>query len=243
MTITDYTFYHYDSSALSQASRLVVDLARVPYTPVQVDLLDKPEYFAKEVNPEGKVPVLKLGRPEDKEAICLPESWAIARYVADVSGKLLPQDPLKRARVGVLKARFDEKLHKLFYAFYFAKNGAEKEKVTQEVRDGLAHIEGLVKDQSPNGPYFLGEELSLADPTITPLLACLFACSSPVLGVDIHQDQYPRLKSWIQAMKSLPEWSKAISDDATFIKNMSVLVKTFGDLSSQNEAQESSIKA
>ncbi|KAI9228885.1 MAG: glutathione S-transferase [Piptocephalis tieghemiana] len=235
MTITDYTLYHYDNSPLSQASRLTVDTARIPYTPVQVDLHDKPEYFAKEVNPEGKVPVLKLGRPEDKEAICLPESWAIARYVADVSGKLLPQDPLKRARIEILKARFEEKLYKPLYSFYSTFGSVERKKKIQEIREGLAHIEGLVKDQSPNGPYFLGEELSLADTMVTPPLASAFAYLSSALGSDLDLDQYPRLKAWVQTMKSLPEWSKVVSDDATFIKNTSAYVDYLEMVSRQTQ--------
>jgi hypothetical protein len=52
--------------------------------------------YTTKVNPAGKVPVLQVG--SDEEGTKIPESHVILELVSDLfPGKLLPEDPLKRA--------------------------------------------------------------------------------------------------------------------------------------------------
>ncbi|RKP14489.1 glutathione S-transferase [Piptocephalis cylindrospora] len=237
MTISQYTLYSYSTSPLSQAIHLTLELSKLPYRTVQIDLKDKPEWFVKEVSSEGKVPVLKLGKHEDQQAICLPESKAIARYIADVSGKLIPQDPLERAQIEVFGLRYAEKVMKNTYVFFAGAGNEEKEKATQGFKEGLAHIEGLLQNQSSKGPYFLGEELSLADTMAAPHLAINLAIMGPIHKVEIQMDKYPRISTWIQAMRNVPGWSTAVTDDATTIKNITAIMQA------RREANQAPTKA
>lgn len=52
--------------------------------------------YAEKINPASKVPVLAVGSGDD--AVKIPESHVLLELVSDLfPGKLLPEDPLKRA--------------------------------------------------------------------------------------------------------------------------------------------------
>ncbi len=71
------------------------------YDVFTVDIL-KGEQFNEDfikINPNSKIPaIIDLDGP-DGQAISIMESGAILLYLADKSGKLIPQDPVKRGEV------------------------------------------------------------------------------------------------------------------------------------------------
>ena len=64
---------------------------------IDIDLADKPDWFAK-ISPLGKVPLLLVAG--DDGEVALFESNVICEYIEDTQGgaKLHPQDPLTRAQ-------------------------------------------------------------------------------------------------------------------------------------------------
>jgi glutathione S-transferase len=69
----------------------------VPFERVVIDLVDKPDWFVK-ISPLGKVPLLRVPRPEGGESI-LFESNVICEYIEETQPgpRLHPEDALQRA--------------------------------------------------------------------------------------------------------------------------------------------------
>ncbi|CAF2035355.1 unnamed protein product [Rotaria magnacalcarata] len=110
----------------------------------------------------GQVPILEL-----EDGTQLPQSFAIARYVAHESG-LAGKNNLESAKIdAVVDTQFD--MNEMFLnRVIFEKNG---EKKVQELEKFLAndlfiHVEKLMKLKkvySTNANYFVGDHLSWAD--------------------------------------------------------------------------------
>lgn len=76
-------------------------------TLIEIDLQNKPSWYASTVNPASKVPVLRLGKHEDSSAPTIPESHVLLELVSDLyPGKLLPNDPWARAEARYFIQRF-----------------------------------------------------------------------------------------------------------------------------------------
>jgi len=92
------TLYDYWRSSASYRVRLALNLLRLPYTAIPVNLLEgaqkAPENLAR--NPQGLVPTL------DIDGMLLTQSLAIIEYLNDTHGGLLPDDAPGRARVRAL---------------------------------------------------------------------------------------------------------------------------------------------
>ena len=71
---------------------------QAPHTHIEIDLKNKPDWYASRVNPASKVPVLQLGADDAKGTVKVPESHVILELVSDLyPGQLLPSDPVLRA--------------------------------------------------------------------------------------------------------------------------------------------------
>ena len=92
------TLFDYWRSSTSYRVRLALNLLRLPYTAVPVNLLEgaqkTPENLAR--NPQGLVPTLEI------DGMLLTQSLAIIEYLNDTHGGLLPDDAPGRARVRAL---------------------------------------------------------------------------------------------------------------------------------------------
>jgi glutathione S-transferase len=105
----------------------LIDAARCPYCArvritlaekglevetVEVDLSDRPQWLIELNPPNGRVPVLDDG-------FVLPESEVIMAYLEDRHPqiRLLPSDPVERARALLLVYRFDDYLGREYYAY------------------------------------------------------------------------------------------------------------------------------
>ncbi len=76
-------------------------------TLIEIDLQNKPSWYASTVNPASKVPVLRLGKHDDSAAPTVPESHVLLELVSDLHpGKLLPSDPWARAEARYFIQRF-----------------------------------------------------------------------------------------------------------------------------------------
>lgn len=78
-------------------AHLVLDAKNIPYHTINIDLIQKPDWFF-DANPIGKVPALQL--INEPGAPILSESLIIMEYLEEKypEPKLLPSDPLQRAQ-------------------------------------------------------------------------------------------------------------------------------------------------
>jgi len=148
----------------SQRCRLVLFEKGMDFEIRDVDLFNKPEDISV-MNPYGQVPILV------ERDLILYESNIINEYIDErfPHPQLMPADPLQRARARLMLFNFEKEL---FIHVHTLENDKgpnavkAQEKARQEIRDRLTQLAPLfVKNK-----YMLGDEFSMLDVAIVPLL-------------------------------------------------------------------------
>lgn len=184
-------------SVYTRIVRLVLEACAIPYDLEEVDIFAKdnlpPDYLQR--HPFSKIPALQHGE------LRLFETDAIAQYLIEIfDGRaLLPADPTPRARCLQLMRIADNYAYpRLVWGVFVA----EQEQKTKLQGDALleAHhvlrvLEGLLE-----GPCFMGDDPTLADFWIVPMIAYLRQAPS---GPELMSD-CPKLKAWFDGLAQHP---------------------------------------
>lgn len=163
---------YYSPGSCSLAPHIVIEETGATYESVQIALA-KGEHMAESfgvINPRRKVPVLELDNGQT-----LTEAHAIMAYLADThpDAKLIPSDPLGRARAHEWMSWLASTVHVTFATFFrperFLGEGQEKEPMQAAARgryDALMReIDGLL----PKDGFALGD-FSVVDAHLTVFL-------------------------------------------------------------------------
>lgn len=144
----------------SQRCRFVLFEKGMDFEIRDVDLFNKPEDI-NVMNPYGQVPILV------ERDLVLYESNIINEYIDDrfPHPQLMPADPVMRARARLFLFRFEQEL---FNHVQTLESGTQKaqEKARLYIRENLIQIAPIFVKQK----YMLGEEFSMLDVAIAPLL-------------------------------------------------------------------------
>lgn len=144
----------------SHRTRIVLFEKDVECQIIHVDLAKRPAELA-DLNPYNQVPTMV-----DRDLV-LYESLIINEYLDErlPHPPLMPVDPVTRARARLMLLRFDRDWYNLLAQLEGEeKKGSPKARVV--IRDGLTAISPAFRDQT----YALGEEFSLVDCSLAPLL-------------------------------------------------------------------------
>jgi RNA polymerase-associated protein len=154
------TLYSGTSCPFSQRCRIVLYEKGMDFQIIDVDLFNKPEDIAV-MNPYNQVPVLV------ERDLILYESNIINEYIDDrfPHPQLMPADPVMRARARLILFRFEQELFN-HVGMLERNNQKVADKVRAAVRDNLTQIAPVFTKQK----YMLGEEFSMLDVAIAPLL-------------------------------------------------------------------------
>jgi maleylpyruvate isomerase len=159
------------------------------------------------INPQGLVPAL-----ESDAGDVLIQSLAIIEWLDETRPQppLLPQDPLRRAKVRAFAQALACDTHPVQNLKVLARLrelGLPDDKVTEWAawanREGLTACEKLVANEA--GPFCFGEAPSLADLCLVPQLA-----NARRFGVDVSV--FPRLLKAEAAAKAMPAFADAAPD-------------------------------
>lgn len=147
----------------SQRCRFVLFEKGMDFEVRDIDLYNKPEDISV-MNPYGQVPILV-----ERELI-LYESNIINEYIDErfPHPQLMPADPTMRARTRLFLFNFEREL---FSQVAILENRNEtdtkvQDKARQKIRDGLAQLAPILTKNK----YLLGEEFSMLDVALAPLL-------------------------------------------------------------------------
>ena len=154
------TLYSGTTCPFSQRCRNVLYEKGMDFQIVDVDLHNKPEDLAV-MNPYNQVPVLV------ERDLILYESNIINEYIDDrfPHPQLMPADPVMRARARLFLFRFE---NEMFTHVETLEKGNQRsgDKARAAIRDNLAQIAPVFTKQK----YMLGDEFSMLDVAIVPLL-------------------------------------------------------------------------
>ena len=140
--------------------RSVITLLKkdVDFKITYIDLANKPDWFLA-LSPLGKVPVLRV----DDDVLF--ESAVINEYLDEITpGSLLPQEPLPKAKARAWIEYSSQQLMNQ-YQLTMAKTEADFKEKSNNVSVGLQRLEAVIQ-----GSYFNGDDFSLVDSALAPLL-------------------------------------------------------------------------
>ena len=154
------TLYSGTTDPFSQRCRIVLHEKGMDFQIIDVDLDHKPEDLAV-MNPYNQVPVLV------ERDLVLHESNIINEYIDErfPHPQLMPADPVMRARARLFLHRFEKELFVHIDALESG-NQKQSDKARGLVRDALMQIAPVFAKHK----HMLGEDYSMLDVAITPLL-------------------------------------------------------------------------
>ncbi|EMD34653.1 hypothetical protein CERSUDRAFT_86064 [Gelatoporia subvermispora B] len=221
---------------------LALEEAKAKYTRYEIDLTNKPVWYAPEVNPASKVPAIAYGGPlvpadqPSPESVKIAESLVLLEFVADLfpEAHLLPSNPVLRAKARFFIDAISTKVTGTWYSF-FRKGGSPDEFFT-----GLEVIQALLP---PSG--FAVGEYSIADAAIAPFLARAWVNLENDTGAwkegdgatvlaTLQSARFARLNQYIQDLEARPNF-KATFDKEYIAESFK---RRFGNLRAQAQNQQ-----
>ena len=177
----------------------------VPFERIDIDLANKPDWFAK-ISPLGKVPLLLVGG--DDGEVALFESNVICEYIEDTQGgaKLHPQDPLTRAQHRAWM-EFGSTILSELWGLETTGDPAVFESKRKAVAAKFARIE----DALGAGPFFAGERFGLVDAVFAPIFR-YFDVFDQLTDLSVFADT-PKVRGWRKQLEKRPSVRSAVSPD------------------------------
>ena len=179
-----------------QRAAIVLREKNIPFELRHIDRDNRPDWFLA-ISPHKKVPVLSV---DDK--VSLFESNAIAEYLDEtIAPRLHPDDPVQRA-INRAWTDFLPTFSEMVTGQAYADDEAEYKTDIAKIPQAFEKLEGALKVQSAQGPFFNGAKYSLVDAAYAPFLQrYYFLDRIKPLGVI---EKFPRVKAWAEALLKRP---------------------------------------
>ena len=154
------TLYSGTTCPFSQRCRIVLFEKGMDFQIIDIDLFNMPEEIGV-MNPYNRVPILV------ERDLVLYESNIINEYIDErfPHPQLMPADPVMRARARLFLFRFEAELFSQV-SILEAGNAKLADKARMMIRENLVQIAPVFVKQK----FMLGEEFSMLDVAIAPLL-------------------------------------------------------------------------
>jgi len=189
------TLYSGTTDPYSHRCRIVLFEKGMDFQVIDVDLANKPEDLAI-INPHNEVPVLV------ERDLVLQQANIINEYIDErfPHPQLMPADPVMRARARLFLHNFEEQLFD-HITDVESSNQKVADKARATIRDNLTQIVPLFSKQQ----YILGDEFSMLDVAIAPLLWRLGH-----YGIELPKQAAPLLK-YAERIFSRPAYIEAMT--------------------------------
>ncbi|MDJ0941909.1 MAG: glutathione S-transferase family protein [Kiloniellales bacterium] len=189
------TLYGATYSVFTRIARLVLEEAGVGYRLIEIDIFDREALPAGYLqrHPFGKIPAFA------HDGFRLFETDAIARYAIETAGAegLVPETTAARARMTQIQRIVDNYAYPvLVWGVYVGETRGKGPLPPETVEQ--AHKVLAVLEELWEGPFLLGERLTLADLWLAPVLA-LFRCAPTGQAL---LSEFPELESWLQRLQA-----------------------------------------
>jgi RNA polymerase-associated protein len=189
------TLYSGTTCPYSQRCRIVLFEKGMDFQVIDVDMTNKPEDLAV-INPYNRVPVLV------ERDLVLYEANIINEYIDErfPHPQLMPADPVMRARARLFLHNFEDQLFR-YIGDLESGDAKVMDKARALVRDNLTQIAPIFGKQE----YMLGDEFSMLDVAIAPLLWRLGH-----YGIELPKQAAPLLK-YAERIFSRPAYIEAMT--------------------------------
>ncbi|MFZ6639669.1 glutathione S-transferase family protein [Undibacterium sp. TC4M20W] len=195
-----YTLISHKLCPYVQRAAITLAEKGLEFERIDIDLANKPDWFLQ-VSPLGKTPVLLV----DGQAIF--ESAVICEYLDEtMPHRLHPEAALERAQHRAWIEFASATLNNIG-GFYNAADTQILNAKATELKTKFAQLE----KQLGNGPYFSGENFSLADAAFAPVFR-YFDVFERIADFGFFTD-LPKLTAWQQALQARASVRTAVSED------------------------------
>ncbi|XP_024983555.1 probable glutathione S-transferase DHAR2, chloroplastic [Cynara cardunculus var. scolymus] len=185
-----YSYFLLFSGPFTQRVLLTLEEKLLPYDLKLVDIGNKPEWFLS-INPEGKVPVVKL---DDK---WIADSDVITQSVEEKFPNPSLVTPPDKASVG-------SKIFSTYIGFLKSKDPADG--TEQALLNELSAFNDYIKE---NGPFINGKDISAADLSLGPKLYHLEIALGHYKKWSVP-DSLPHLQAYMKSVFSLESFTKTM---------------------------------
>ncbi len=188
------TLYSGTTCPYSHRCRIVLFEKGMDFEVIDVDPANKPEDLM-EISPDNRLPVLV------ERDLRLDIANIINEYIDErfPHPQLMPADPVMRARARLFLHNFEEQL--FAHIPDIENNTKNADKARAAIRDGLTLIAPIFSRQQ----FMLGDEFSMVDVAITPLLWRLNH-----YGIELPKQAAPLLK-YAERIFSRPAYIEAMT--------------------------------
>jgi glutathione S-transferase len=198
----EYQLYCFAQSGNAYRCALMLNLIGAEWQPIFVDYFAGGETrtpkYQTEVSEMGEVPVLVHGARK------LSQSGVILTYLAERSGKFLPQGDDERLEALRWIIFDNQKVNGFLGPYRFLKNFARPAGDPAVLNFLKGRIDGnlaIVNRRLEKAPFILGERATIAD---ISLVAYLYFPAEE-FGFDIARE-HPAIGTWLGRVKALPGW-------------------------------------
>lgn len=222
--MTSLTLVSHHLCPYVQRAAIALHEKGVVFERIAIDLAAKPEWF-RAISPLGKVPLLRVARPDGGEAV-LFESAVICEFIEETQAgpALHPSDPVERAQHRAW-IEFGSSVLSDIYAIETTADAGHFEGKRQALIDKFARMEGVLG----SGPFFAGERFSLVDAAFGPVFR-YFDVFDEIADLGILARR-PKIAAWRRALADRPSVRSAVTDDYrgrlwTFLRAQSSHLRT-----------------
>jgi GST-like protein len=208
--------FHYCPAVNGHKIRIALEELELAYRVVPVDINKgdqfKPEFL--KISPNNKIPaIVDHDPPGGGAAINLFESGAILVYLAEKTGRLLPQD--LRGRMNVLKWVFWQVGHvgpmsgQAIHFHEYAPEDVPYGKLRYSREAGRLYA--VLDRQLTGRNYVAGDGYSIADVAIYPWIV-------PHQRVGVNLDEFAQVKRWLAEVGARPAVQRAYELAKSFVR-------------------------
>jgi glutathione S-transferase len=194
--VSELHLYSYQTCPFARRTRMTLLEKGLDFKLTEIDVLNKPDDFA-EISPYGKVPVLLHdgGR--------VYESTIINEYIDErfPEPPLMPADPLRRAEARIWMDYCAHNFSAASGAMRMAKDAEQKQIAQKALRECMRYIEHEGLRKLSDGPFWLGETISLIDIQFMPFFQSRLNNDRAEIP-----DECTQLHSWLDTMVNRPSW-------------------------------------
>ena len=179
----------------AQRTRMLMIEKEIPFELTEVDLRNKPDWFLA-VSPYGKVPVIV----DDGQTIY--ESAIINEYLDEKykSIPMMPEEPVERAKARIWMDYCTNKYLTLSRKLLVDHGNEELQTENKKkMKESLIYIEKECFEKNANGPFWLGNNISLVDLHYAPFFE-RFGAFKELFGVE-WPEECIKISDWWSAVQ------------------------------------------
>ncbi len=170
-----------------------------------------PEFLS--LNPNGKIPSIIDPDGPDGEPLALFESGAILLYLAEKSGKFLPQDPALRYEtiqwVFFQMAAVGPMFGQLGFFHKFAGREYEDKRPLERYKNESKRLLGVLETRLEGRDWIMGQDYSIADISLLGWVRNLIGFYEARELVEF--DSFPRVAQWLERGLARPAVQRGLN--------------------------------